>query len=83
MEEHPFVGGCSLHVSDEEVGTGEVVVEDVESGFEGWVEGERGYGCCERWGGWFGGWKERRLQGEDVVIHAEKAGERLRDRHDA
>ena len=33
-------------MADEEMGAGEVVVEDVEGSFEGGVEGEGGDGCC-------------------------------------
>ncbi len=47
---------------------GKVVVEDVEGGFEGGVEGERGDGCCEGWRGWFGRWEERGGEGEDVGV---------------
>lgn len=50
------------------MGAGEVVVEDVESGFEGGVEGEGGDGCCEGGGGGFGGWEERSGEGEDVGV---------------
>ena len=50
------------------MGAGKVVVEDVESSFEGRVEGERGDGCCEGWRGGFGGWEERGGEGEDVGV---------------
>ena len=46
----------------------EVVVEDVEGGFEGGVEGEGGDGCCEGGGGGFGGWEEGGGEGEDVGV---------------
>lgn len=43
VQEHGFVGGGGLHVADEEVGGGEVGVEQMEGCLEGGMEGERGY----------------------------------------
>ena len=60
---------------NEEMRAGEVVVKDVESGFEGGVEGEGGDACCEGGGGWFGGWEEGRGEGEDVGVESGEGGE--------
>lgn len=48
VQKHPFEGWRGLHVAYEEVRAGQVVVEDVQGGFEGGVELEIGDVGCER-----------------------------------
>lgn len=50
------------------MGGGQVVVEDVQGGFEGRVEGEIGYLGGEGGRGGFGGWGQGRCEGEDVGV---------------
>jgi len=73
VKEHSFVSGRGLHVANEEMGAGEVIVEDVEGGFKGRVQGKGGDCCGEGLRGWFRGWSKGWREGQDVSV---QSGER-------
>jgi len=75
VKEHSFVSGRGLHVANEEMGAGEVIVEDVEGGFKGRVQGKGGDCCGEGWRGWFRGWSKGWREGQDVSVQrGERSG---------
>lgn len=74
MEEHSGGGGGGLHFAEEEVCRREVVVEDVEGGFESGVEEQGGDEGCERRGVGFGGVQEGRGEGEGLGVEGGEGG---------